>query len=91
LGGDGSLEGLDRGMKKVVWQDVVFMVGGFIFAPSLVVSIVNRIEVPIATSLPTALVLTVFVVCMYTLKLRLAAIANALTAICWYILVVIAL
>ncbi len=72
--------------KKVIWQDIVLMIGGFIFAPSLVISIVNRVEMPILTSLPTALVLTAFVGCYITLKLRLAAFATALTAICWYIL-----
>ena len=72
--------------KKVIWQDIVLMIGGFIFAPSLIVSIVNNVEMPIATSLPTALVLTAFVGCYITLKLRLAAIATSLTAICWFVL-----
>ena len=72
---------------KTSWQDIVFMIGGFIFAPSLVFSIVKGADIPIATSLPTALVLTVFVACYFTLKLRLAAFATALTAICWYILI----
>jgi len=73
-------------MKKVKWQDLVLMIGGFIFAPSLIVFIMDKTVMPIATSLPTALVLTVFVMCYITLKLRLAAFATALTAICWYIL-----
>ncbi len=77
--------------KRVIWQDVVLMIGGFIFAPSLIVSIVNHTEIPIATSLPTALVLTAFVVCMFTLKLKLAALANVLTAVCWYVLFIMAL
>ena len=45
---------------KTNWQDIVLMVGGFIFAPSLVFSIVGGADIPIATSLPTALVLTAF-------------------------------
>ena len=76
-------------MKNIVWQDWVFMIGGFIFAPSLVVSVVNHIEMPLATTLPTAIVLTVFVAAYLTLKLRLAAMSTALTAICWYVLVFI--
>lgn len=72
--------------KNIVWQDIVLMIGGFIFAPSLIVSIVKDAEIPLMTSLPTAIVLTAFVLCYVTLKLRLAAFATALTAICWYIL-----
>jgi len=72
---------------KFKWQDIVFMVGGFIFAPSLVFSIVEEANIPITTSLPTAVVLTAFVVCYATLNLWLAAVATTLTAICWYILV----
>ena len=72
--------------RKLIWQDIVLMMGGFIFAPSLVVSIVQKTDIPIMTSLPTALVLTAFVFCYLTLKLRLAALATSLTALCWYIL-----
>lgn len=72
--------------NKFSWQDIVLMIGGFIFAPSLVMSIITKSDIPIATSLPTAIVLTAFVICYFTLKLRLAAIASMLTAICWYIL-----
>lgn len=73
--------------KVFKWQDIVLMVGGFIFAPSLVVSIVKGTEIPLLTSLPTALVLAAFVVCYASLKLWLAAFATTLTAICWFILV----
>jgi len=72
---------------KRKWQDIVLMIGGFIFVPSLVVSIVNNVDIPIATSLPTALALVAFVTCYMTLKLYLAAFAAALTAVCWLVLV----
>ena len=75
--------------KRFSWQDVVLMIGGFIFAPSLIVSIIEGAKIPILTSIPTAIVLTVFVVCYITLKLRLAALATSLTALCWYIIVFI--
>ena len=77
--------------RKVIWQDIVLMIGGFIFAPSLVISIINHTIIPIGTSLPTALALTAFVVCYITLKLRLAAFGTILTTICWYILFFMAL
>lgn len=73
-------------MKKFKWQDIVIMVGNFIFAPSLLVSIIEGVEMPVATTLPTAVVLTAFVVCFGTLGLRLAAFSCVLTAICWYVL-----
>ena len=73
--------------RRFKWQDVVFMVGGLIFVPSLIFSIVEKADIPITTSLPTAIVLAVFVVCYATLNLWLAAFATALTAICWVILI----
>ncbi len=66
--------------------DLVFMVGGFIFAPSLIFSIKRKIKMPATTTLPTAIVLTAFVGCYILLELYLAAFATALTAICWFIL-----
>lgn len=71
---------------KFKWQDITLMVGGFIFAPSLIISILDRTIIPIATSLPTAVVLSVFVVVYFNLKLKLAALATSLTAICWFVL-----
>jgi len=62
------------------------MVGGFIFAPSLLFSIKKKVKMPATTSLPTAMVLTAFVGCYVALELYLAAFATTLTAICWYIL-----
>uniref|UniRef100_A0A6M3JTH6 Uncharacterized protein n=1 Tax=viral metagenome TaxID=1070528 RepID=A0A6M3JTH6_9ZZZZ len=72
--------------RKLIWQDIVLMIGGFIFAPSLVVSIIQKSSIPVLTSLPTAIVLTGFIACYLTLKLRLAAFATSLTALCWFIL-----
>jgi len=53
--------------------DLVFMVGGFVFAPSLVVSIVKKVNMPATTSLPTAIVLTAFVGCYIALGLYLGS------------------
>ena len=78
-------------MKKFKCQDIVFMVGGFIFAPSLVASILNGVKMPIATTLPTALVLTVFLVCYASLRFWLALTSTTLTALAWYWLFFMAL
>ena len=72
---------------KIKWQDLVFMLGGFIFAPSLVFSIIDGVHMPLSTTLPTALVLTVFLVCYASMKFWLAFTSTILTAICWYILI----
>lgn len=69
-----------------MWQDYVLMVGGFIFVPSLVVAIVKGAKIPLLTSIPTALVLTAFVVCYITLGLYLAAASTSLTSLCWCVL-----
>lgn len=69
------------------WQDLVFMIGGFIFAPALIFNIVGREKPPIKTSLPTAIVLTVYVFTYASMNYWLALISTSLTAICWYILV----
>ena len=70
-----------------MWQDIVLMVAGFVFAPALVISIVRKVKYPLLTSLPTASALTAFVACYITLGLYLAAISTGLTTLCWYILV----
>lgn len=69
-----------------MWQDVVLMMTSFIFAPSLIVSIVKRVKYPALTSLPTAIALTIMVVVYASLDLWLAASTTVLTASCWYIL-----
>ncbi len=50
---------LEEGM---IWQDIVLMIAGFIFAPALIVSIVKRVKYPLLTTLPTVLALTAIVV-----------------------------
>ncbi len=66
--------------------DLVFMVGGFILALSLVFSIKRRVRMPTATTIPAAIVLTAFVACFILLELYLSAFSAALTAACWYVL-----
>lgn len=62
------------------------MVGSFVFAPSLFFSIRDKVKMPKATTLPTAVVLTNFVGLYLILGLYLAAVATILTATCWWIL-----
>lgn len=71
----------------MVWQDIAMMVAGFVFAPALIVSIKKETKYPLGTSLPTALALTLLTICVASLGLYLAALADGITAVCWFILV----
>lgn len=70
----------------MIWQDLVFMIGGFIFAPSLIFMIRAKGKPPVATSLPTAIVLTGFLVNYATMHFWLAFISTGLTALAWWVL-----
>ncbi len=71
----------------MVWQDILFMIGGFIFAPSLVFMIRAKDKPPLATSIPTAVVLTCYLIAYSSMNFWLAFISTALTALCWWVLV----
>lgn len=71
----------------MIVEDVILMIGGFIFAPSLIVSIAKRASYPLGTSLPTALSLMAFTGCYISLGLNLAALSTGLTTLCWWALV----
>ena len=66
--------------------DLIFVVGNFVLALSLSPSIRHRVRVPRLTTLPTALVLSTFVVCYMLLELYLAAASVGLLAVGWYVL-----
>lgn len=70
----------------MVWQDIVMMIVGFSFVPPLAFSIFKKVQMPYPTTIPTAIALTVLVVCYVTLGLFLAAFSTGLTALCWYTL-----
>ena len=66
----------------MIWQDLVLMIGGFIFAPSLIFTILGKEKPPVKTSLPTALVLTIYLIVYASMHFWLALISTALTTIC---------
>ena len=70
----------------MIWQDVVLMVGGFIFAIALFPSILSAHKPSRITCLLTGIVLLAFMGAYATLGLTLATISTALTALCWFIL-----
>ncbi len=71
----------------MVWQDYVLMIGGIILGISIVPMIRAREKPPFLTSIPTSLILTVFIVCLATLRLYLASFSTACTAVLWWVLV----
>jgi hypothetical protein len=63
------------------------MIGGMILWISIIPMVRAREKPPFLTSIPTSVILTIFVACLVTLKLYLAAFSTACTAIFWWILV----
>jgi len=72
----------------MIWQDFVMGVGAWMFFIALLPAIKSNDKSPTSTSLLTAGVLSVYVVCMATLGLMLSAVSTAITAACWWILFV---
>ena len=70
------------------WQDLVFMIGGFIFSLALIPTIRAKEKPAISSSLMTLVVLTAYGVSYLTLDLYLASITTILTAGAWLILLI---
>ena len=68
-------------------HDLVFAVGAGIFAVSLIPAVVKRAHMPRATSVPTAVVLTVFLVNYATMAFWEAFAVEAVCCACWWYLV----
>ena len=72
--------------RKIIWQDKALMIIGFSFAFALIPSIISEFKPAVWSCLLTALGLTAMVIIFFSLKLRLTALANTLSAIAWWIL-----
>jgi len=71
----------------MIWQDVVFLVGGFVFAVLLVPTLRDReARIPRVSSFPTAVLLIGYSVTFVTLGLHLAALANVVGALAWFLI-----
>lgn len=73
-------------MFETTWQDLVLLIGNFIFFAALVPSIISSDKPSRWTSLPTAIVLTVFAFTYYSLGLNYGTFMVALSAIAWWVL-----
>jgi hypothetical protein len=70
-------------------HDLVFAVGSGIFAVSLIPAVWKRAVMPLSTSVPTATVLTAFLVNYTTMRFWYAVAMETITCACWWALVVI--
>jgi hypothetical protein len=72
----------------MIWQDLVFMLGGFIFTVALIPSILSKDKPSIFTSLLTASILAIFCVCYAAMGFWLAFVSEVLGTIAWCILLI---
>lgn len=72
----------------MLWQDVVFMIGGFIFSVSLIPTIRKGPPPQLNSSILTIIMLVAFGVAQFTLGLYLATVATAFTTAAWVILAI---
>lgn len=72
----------------MIWQDIILAIGGFAFSIALIPALKDQQKPPTTTSIITGVILTMFCIIYLTLGLRLAALSTALTAACWWTLLV---
>ena len=70
----------------MIWQDLVLMLGGFVFSAALLPTIWSQSKPAASTCILTGSMLLVFAVVYLSLQLWLAAAATALSAACWLVL-----
>ena len=70
------------------WQDAVIGVGQLIFIAALIPMIKSRKKPPLSTSVPTAIVLSIFSITFTTLSLWLTALASMASAITWAVIAI---
>lgn len=69
----------------MVWQDILFSAGGFIFTLTLLPTLLDsESKVPAKTSVTTACVVTAYTYAFLTLDMPLSALGNASNAVAWW-------
>lgn len=67
-----------------MWQDLVFGFGSLVFLTSMLSSLFNKnTKIPLATSVPTSVVLFLFTIAQGSLDLLFGASMNALNTLAW--------
>ena len=75
-------------MKKLKWQDILIMIGGFCFSIALIPTVLAVEKPTLFTSLLTGIILYSFCVAYISLRLKLAFIATMITASMWLVLAI---
>lgn len=69
-------------------QDIILSVGAWIFAISLIPTVVGKNKPSLVTCLITGTVLVIFAITYLTLGMKLAALSTSITGILWLIIAV---
>ena len=69
-----------------MWQDIVLMIGGLMFAVALIPSIIDKRPPSASSSLITGVILFVFCAVYISLGLKLAFAGTLATSILWMVL-----
>ena len=70
----------------MIWQDIVFTVGGWIFIIALIPSLIGKDKPAILTSLVSGVVLLSFSFSFFSLSFVASSIATGMTGAAWFIL-----
>ena len=72
----------------MIWQDIVLMIGGFVFAVALLPSVLGKHKPAASSSIATMIVLHIFCAVYVTLDLWLTFGATLITSTLWLVLAV---
>ena len=75
-------------MENLVWQDLVLMVGQFVFFLSLIPIVRSKEKPPLLASIPTAIVLTVYIPTLWSLHLYISVISTILVTLGWWVIAI---
>ncbi len=70
----------------MVWQDVVYAVGQWVFIVALIPSILSKDKPALTSSLLTGLVLLVYAFTLASLNLWISTISTLATSVAWFVL-----
>jgi hypothetical protein len=77
-------------VKPGSWQDIVLGTGSTFFTLALIPTLMDPdASVPLWTSIPTAAFLYIFAVTKWTLRLKLAMLAETTTATAWVLVAIL--
>jgi hypothetical protein len=70
----------------MLWQDIVLSIGSIVFIFALIPTVFSKDKPPLASSIPTGIVLFVFAMVYFSLHLLSTGITNLITSTLWFII-----